>query len=91
MVTEYTIVDIKHTGSKGSKRGEPKVGEKYDARRGRRVFFDPALLKKDCSAVLTSADGSGALVTTPFVRMTVSKDSTELETQNSIYELSIED
>lgn len=87
----FIIEDIRHTGHHGEK-GTSKIGEKYDRRRGHKIYLYAPLEQyeqfKGESIMLMDGDSEDEdwfIMTTPLVEIREQDVYVELETLNSIY------
>ena len=85
MTKTYKIIDILHTGHHGEK-GERKIGEKYDNRRGRIVRVNTEEHSWYGGLVFKGV-GYPGLYTTEFVKEYDEDGYHYIETINSIYKL----
>lgn len=85
MTKNYKIIDIQHSGNKAEK-GLPKVGDKYDRRRGQVVTIDFDEYEPG-NILVFNQDTRAFLYTTPFVGITNDEHYIYVETVNSIYVL----
>lgn len=87
MLKSYIIEDILFSSKYGIMKGQPKVGEKYDFRRGMITDIDLDQYETGDN-VAFGREWRIFMITTPLVKITQKDNDTfYLETKNSIYVL----